>query len=124
MEIKSSLNEFLNEKAICGFEIKGVPFSAFWAVEKGHSLAKEIKEYYEKESSFQEITNTVIFSKLLVEKYGADPEKDQFQELKDDIKLSFYSFFSGFAKEFCNTSFFRIVAWELEQSGRWIQSFG
>ena len=41
----------------------------------------------EKETSFEEITNTVIFSKLLVEKYGADAEKDQFQELKDGIKL-------------------------------------
>ena len=87
METKSPLNEFLGEKAICGFEIKGVPFSAFWAVEKGHPLAKDIKEYYEKESSFQEITNTVIFSRLLVEKYGADADKDQFQELKDGIKL-------------------------------------
>ena len=48
MELKRSLNDFTQHSAICGFEIKGTPFSAFWAVEKGHELAQDIKEYYEK----------------------------------------------------------------------------
>lgn len=94
MELKMPLNEFLNEKAICGFEIKGVPFSAFWAVEKGHELAKDIKEYYEKQESFQEIPNTKIFSQLLVDKYGANAEKDEFQELKHNVKLYPSHYFS------------------------------
>jgi len=94
MELKLPLNEFLNEKAVCGFEIKGTPFSAFWAVEKGHPLAKDIKEYYEKQTGFQEIPNTEIFSKLLVEKYGADAGKDQFQELKEGIMLYPSHYFS------------------------------
>lgn len=94
MEIKLPLDEFLKEKAICGFEIKGIPYSAFWAVEKGHELAKDIKEYYEKLSEFQEIPNTHIFSKLLVEKYGADADNDQFQELKFGVKLYPSHYFS------------------------------
>lgn len=94
MELKLPLDEFLKEKAICGFEIKGIPYSAFWAVEKGHELAKDIKEYYEKLDRFQEIPNTKIFSQLLVEKYGADAEKDQFQELKFGVKLYPSHFFS------------------------------
>ena len=94
MELKKSLSDFAEYSAICGFEIKGVPFSAFWAVEKGHILAKDIKEYYENQPHFKEITNTQIFSKLLVEKYGADAEKDEFQELKHEVKLFPSHYFS------------------------------
>ena len=94
MELKLPLNEFLEKKAICGFEIKGTPFSAFWAVEKGHELAKDIKEYYEKQDHFEEIPNTKIFSELLVEKYGANAEKDEFQKLKFDVTLYPSHYFS------------------------------
>ena len=94
MELKFPLNEFINKKAICGFELKGTPFSAFWAVEKGHELAKDIKEYYENKLHFEEIPNTEIFSKLLVEKYGADAQKDQFQELKHEVSLYPSHYFS------------------------------
>jgi len=94
MELKLPLNEFLEEKAICGFEIKGTPFSAFWATEKGHILAKDIKEYYEKQTGFKEIPNTKIFSELLVEKYGADAGKDEFQELHFGVKLYPSHYFS------------------------------
>lgn len=94
MELRLPLNEFLNHKAICGFEMKGIPFSAFWAVEKEHPLAKDIKEYYEKQTEFKEITNTEIFSKLLVEKYGAKADKDHFQELKDGLMLYPSNYFS------------------------------
>lgn len=47
MELKNSLGDFIDYKAICGFEIKKIPFSAFWAVEAKHMLAKDILEYYE-----------------------------------------------------------------------------
>ncbi|WP_322971833.1 glycosyltransferase family 32 protein [Faecalibacter sp. LW9] len=94
MEIKSPLHEFMDHRAICGFEIKGTPFSAFWAVEKGHPLAKDIKEYYENQTEFKEIPNTLIFSKLLVDKYGANASEDKFQELKEDIKLFPSHYFS------------------------------
>lgn len=94
MELKRSLSDFTQSHAICGFEIKGVPFSAFWAVEKGHELAKDIKEYYEKQSEFKEIPNTKIFSELLVEKYGANADRDEFQKLKFGVSLYPSHFFS------------------------------
>lgn len=94
MELRMPLNEFTKHRAICGFEIKGIPFSAFWGVEAGHPLAKDIKEYYEKQTSFKEIPNTEIFSKLLTEKYGAVPESDHFQELKEGIVLYPSHYFS------------------------------
>lgn len=81
MEIKHPLDEFTTHQAVCGFEIVGVPYSAFWAVEKGHSLAKDIKDYYENLPHFEEIINTLVFSKLLIEKYGADPKRDDLQIL-------------------------------------------
>ncbi len=65
LELKLPLNEFENNRAICGFEIKGTPFSAFWAVEKGHPLAKDIKEYYENQVEFKVIPNTFIFNKIV-----------------------------------------------------------
>ena len=94
MEIKSPLHEFMNYRAICGFEIKGVPFSAFWAVEKNHPLAKDFKEYYESQTEFLEITNTSLFSDLLVKKYGANDQKDCYQILKEDIHLFPSNYFS------------------------------
>ena len=94
IELRLPLNEFTKHQAICGFEMKGVPFSAFWAVEKGHILAKDIKEYYEKQTSFKMIPNTKIFSELLTEKYGANPQKDTFQKLKYGIMLYPSHYFS------------------------------
>lgn len=94
MELRMPLNDFINEKAICAFEMKGVPFSAFWAVEKGHVLAKDIMEYYEQQRHFKQIPNTKLFSKLLVEKYGADAENDTFQKLKENISLFPSHYFS------------------------------
>lgn len=87
MELKYPLGEFTKHQAICGFELQGVPYSAFWAVEKGHPLAKDIMEYYENLSSFEAIPNTKIFSQLLVDKYGAKADEDTFQELKNGIIL-------------------------------------
>lgn len=94
MELKAPLNDFIDHKAICGFEIKGTPFSAFWAVEKGHVLAKDIKEYYENCKEFSKIPNTKIFSELLVQKYGADANSDKLQHLKNDIILYPSTYFS------------------------------
>ena len=94
MEVKHGLHEFRVHRAVCGFEIKGTPYSAFWAVEAGHPLAKDIKEHYELKAGFEEIPNTLMFSKLLVEKYGADAQKDTFQELKEGIMLYPSHYFS------------------------------
>ena len=94
MELKNSLGDFIDYKAICGFEIKKIPFSAFWAVEAKHMLSKDILEYYENMGGLDTTPNTKVFSKLLVEKYGADPLRDELQELKHDVVLFPSTFFS------------------------------
>lgn len=93
MEVRNSLNDFLHHRAVCGFEIKGIPYSAFWGIEKGHVLGKKIMEYYEN-NPYKEQPNTAIFSNLLVEEFGADADKDEFQELKDGIALYPSHYFS------------------------------
>lgn len=93
MEVKNTLNDFTHHRAVCGFEIKGIPYSAFWGVEKGHILAKKIMEYYAT-SEYKEEPNTAIFSKMLVTDFGADADKDEYQELKDGIILYPSSYFS------------------------------
>ena len=94
MELKNSLSEFVKYRAICGFEIKNIPFSAFWAVEPKHVLAKDILTYYESLTQLDLTPNTKIFSELLVKKYGANAENDEFQELKNDVVLFPSSYFS------------------------------
>ena len=93
MEIKNSLNDFLHHKAVCGFEIKGIPYSAFWGAEKGHVLAKRMIDHY-LTNPYKEEPNTAIFSKLLVQEFGADPDSDTFQELKAGIALYPSTYFS------------------------------
>lgn len=93
MEVKNTLNDFLYHRAVCGFEIKGIPYSAFWGVEKGHVLAKKIMEYY-LTSEYKEEPNTAIFSRMLVTDFGADAHKDEYQELKEGIALYPSTFFS------------------------------
>lgn len=94
MEVNHSLAEFTKYRAVCGFEMRHVPFSAFFAVEKNHPFAKDMVAYYEKQKEFKIIPNTAIFSKLLVEKYGADATKDCFQQLKEGIALFPSEYFS------------------------------
>lgn len=94
MEVKHSLAEFLPHRAVCGFEMRHVPFSAFFAVEPHHPLAKDMVDYYEAQTEFKIIPNTEIFSKLLSEKYGADPQRDARQELKEGIQLYPSPYFS------------------------------
>lgn len=93
MEVRNSLNDFLHHRAVCGFEIKGIPYSAFWGIEKGHVLGKKIMEYYEN-NPYKEQPNTAIFSKLLVEEFGADAQRDEFQELSEGIVIYPSHYFS------------------------------
>ena len=87
MELKLPLNEFLEEQAICGFEVKGVPYSAFWGVEPKHKLAKDFMEYYNRQPGFVERINTYIFSEMLEKEYGADKNSDTVQHLKHGVTL-------------------------------------
>ncbi|WP_365984332.1 glycosyltransferase [uncultured Chryseobacterium sp.] len=87
MELKLPLDEFLNEKAICGFEVKGVPYSAFWMAEPKHKLAEDFVAYYDRQEGFVERINTDIFSEMLEKEYGADRYSDTIQKLKHDVTL-------------------------------------
>lgn len=93
MEVKNTLNDFIHHRAVCGFEIKGIPYSAFWGVEKGHILAAKMKDYY-LNNIYNEEPNTAIFSRLLVDEFGADANKDQYQELNQGVVLYPSTFFS------------------------------
>ncbi|RQP08441.1 MAG: glycosyl transferase [Chryseobacterium sp.] len=94
MELKMPLNDFLDEEAICAFELKGVPYSAFWAAVPEHQLAKDFLEYYNNQEGFVEEINTKVFSDLLKEKYGADIERDEKQQLKHNVTLYPSQYFS------------------------------
>lgn len=87
MELKLPLDEFLKEQAICGFEVKGVPYSAFWMAEPKHQLAKDFIDYYDKQKSFTDRINTDIFSEMLEKEYGADRYSDTIQKLKHGVTL-------------------------------------
>nr|WP_314546836.1 glycosyltransferase [uncultured Empedobacter sp.] len=87
VEVKFSLDEFLIHRAFSGFEIKGSPFTALWATEKGHPWAKRVIDFYDEKTSFDLTTNTVFVSDLLVKEYGIDPDRDEYQEGKDGIVI-------------------------------------
>lgn len=87
MELKLPLNDFFNEKAVCGFEVKGIPYSAFWMAEPKHQLAKDFTDYYNRQDGFVERINTDIFSEMLEKEYGADRYSDTVQHLKHDVTL-------------------------------------
>ncbi len=87
MELKMPLDEFLQETALCGFEVKGVPFSAFWGVEPGHKLAKDFMDYYNQQPGFEERINTDIFSEMLEKEYGANRYADEKQHLRHGVTL-------------------------------------
>lgn len=94
MELRLPLNEFLEHDAVCGFEMSGIPYSAFWGVSPQHKLAEDIMTYYESLDRFEEVPNTSLFSRLLVEKYGVDASKDEYQELKYGVKVFPSHYFS------------------------------
>ena len=87
MELKHPLDEFLKEEAICGFEVKGVPYSAFWMAEPQHQLSKDFVDYYQRQDGFVERINTDIFSEMLEKEYGADRYSDMIQKLKHGVTL-------------------------------------
>lgn len=87
MELKMPLDEFMDHQAVCGFEVKGVPYSAFWMAEPGHKLAKDFVDYYDRQAGFEERINTDIFSEMLQEEYGADRYSDTVQELRHGVTL-------------------------------------
>ncbi|MFV0305996.1 MAG: glycosyl transferase, partial [Moheibacter sp.] len=58
-----------------------------------HILGKMIMEYYQ-HSEYDETPNTAVFSKLLIEEFGADAQKDELQKLKYGVMLFPSHYFS------------------------------
>lgn len=87
MEITSNFDELLKYDCVCGFELKTKPFSAFFAAIPQHIFVNDMLVYYNSQNRFKEISNTNIFSKLLVDKYGVNPYNDNFQLLKFNIAI-------------------------------------
>lgn len=87
VEVKLPLDEFLHHRAFSGFEIKGSPFTALWATEKGHPWPKKVLEFYDQKADFDLTTNTVFVSDLLVNHYKVDANRDEEQHLDDGIVI-------------------------------------
>ncbi len=87
VEVKFPLDEFLVHRAFSGFEIKGSPFTALWGTEERHPWPKRVLDFYNDKTDFDLTTNTVFVSDLLINEYGIDPSRDEYQEVADGIVI-------------------------------------
>jgi mannosyltransferase OCH1-like enzyme len=85
VEIRQSLDLFLVHDAFSGFEKIGYPFTAVWGAKKEHNWTKKIIDYYDNLDVFNDTTNTIIVSDLLVNLYNVDPNLDEIQNLQDGV---------------------------------------
>jgi len=81
VEVKASLDRFLTHSAFTGFQQRGIPFTAVWGSEKGHSLAEKVLRYYQDADPEAEIgiPNTGLVTEILVSEFGVDISDDQLQ---------------------------------------------
>lgn len=86
LEIKMSLDCFLQHGAFSGFETIGYPFTALWGSEKEHIWAKKVVEYYD-QSQFSTTTNTIIVTDILEKEFGVNRLKDELQLLAHNIAI-------------------------------------
>lgn len=86
VELKASLDQFLQHEAFTGFEAVSMPFTAVWAAISGHSLTKKVLMYYNDRTytPCQE-PNTQFISKILVDDFGINAGKNTLQ-VGDDGK--------------------------------------
>ncbi len=87
VEIKQNLDSFLIHGAFSGFERIGFPFTALWGSEKEHYWPKKVLEFYNQKYNFEQITNTIIVTKILIDEFKVNPNKDEFQELEFNIAI-------------------------------------
>lgn len=87
VEIKNSLDIFLQHGAFSGFEFRGNPFTAVWGAEKLHNWPKIVIDFYDRLNEFKTITNTTIVSEILIKNYGVNRWNDNFQLLNDNIAI-------------------------------------
>lgn len=87
MEVTSSFEDLLIYECVCGFEMLNKPFSAFFGARNKHVFVEDMLNYYERQKEFIQLSNTNIFSKLLIEKYNVNPLSDSFQLVKDNVAV-------------------------------------
>lgn len=95
MEVRKSLNDLLDTRAICGFEMANKPFSAFFGAEPNHPFVENMQKFYDEKPEYQLVISTETFNNILINKYGADPSKDIIQNLKEGITLYPSNYFSA-----------------------------
>lgn len=93
MEVTRGFDDLLDHRVICGYELKGRPFSAFFAAQPSEPFIKEMYDHYLNQTELKVLSNTTMFSKLLIEKYGAS-KGDEFQELSNGVTLFPSHYFS------------------------------
>lgn len=105
VEVRKPFDEYLdNRSMVLGFESKRSLLTAFIAVEQHHPYMKEFLDSYESRQFLNEDGSydmTVInkgFSELLEHK-GIDLDRDEFQELDEDIAVYAREYFCGFDVE-------------------------
>jgi hypothetical protein len=88
VELKSSLNPFLEHSAFSGFERSGLPFTAVWGSERSHIWPKKVMEMYDNFHNDNFLpTNTSMVSNLLTSEFGIDPIRNEFQLGTDGIAI-------------------------------------
>lgn len=78
VELRKPLDHFLQHAAFTGFERVGFPFTALWGSAAGHPLARMVCEYY-RDAPFSTVPNTSIVSRIIVNEFGIEPDRDRFQ---------------------------------------------
>jgi hypothetical protein len=84
VELRKPLDQFLSHRAFTGFEAVGLPFTAVWGSEKGHSLSALIRKHYVG-AAFSVTTNTIIVSNVISDCYGIDRNRDTLQHGEDGL---------------------------------------
>jgi glycosyl transferase-like sugar-binding protein len=87
VEIRRSLDPFLDHRAFTGFEQKGTPFTAVWGSTPGHRLARLVLEYYQHatESEVIDVPNTGFVKDILERSFGVKSDVDALQECSDGL---------------------------------------
>lgn len=88
VEIKLSIESFLNYEAFSGFEDIDLPFTAVWGSIPNHSFSKKILAYYQnKIYSNKEPPNTQFISDILVSDFKIDKKDNTYQVGNDNINI-------------------------------------
>ena len=105
MEVTRNFDELLEHRAICGYEFRGRPFSAFFASEPNHEFIKELLSYYIEQTEFKIKSNTDIFSDLLKKKIQCLSRGHLSRIGKWSYLIPITLLFVRCSKKFCHSSF-------------------